>query len=128
MYSSALIDTNILIDHLRGKSSATDFIKSLIKNEVKLVCSVITRVELRAGMRLGEDEQINTLLHIFEEVPADTEVAEIAGNYMNVFMKSHGLAAGDAIVAATARRMAIPLYTLNTRHFPMEDIHVEAPY
>ena len=128
MQSSALIDTNILIDHLRGKSSSTDFLKSLIINETKLVCSVITRVELIAGMRPGEDNKLKTLLQIFEEISVDISVADIAGKYMNIFMKSHGLTAGDAIIAATAKIMGSTLYSLNIERFPMTDINVKAPY
>lgn len=128
MLPSALIDTNILIDHLRGKPSATDFLKSLIMDEIKLVCSVITRVELLAGMRSGEDKQIRGLLQLFEEVPVDVAAAELAGKYMNLYMKSHGLTAGDAILAATAKKTGAALYTLNAKHFPMADICVEVPY
>lgn len=128
MQSSALIDTNILIDHLRGRPSATDFLKSLIINETKLVCSVITHIELLAGMRSGEDKQIRSLLQIFDEAQVDIAIAELAGKYMNLFMKSHGLTAGDAILAATAKKMSTVLYTLNAKHFPMSDICVTIPY
>ncbi len=128
MQSSALIDTNLLIDHLRGKSAATDFLKALILDECKLICSVITRIELLAGMRPNEDMQIRSLLQIFEEAPVDPAVAELAGKYMSLFMKSHSLTVGDAILAATARKLGITLYTLNLKHFPMTDIDIEAPY
>lgn len=128
MQTSALIDTNILIDHLRGKSSSTDFLKSLIMDETKLVCSVITNIELIAGMRIGEEKQIRALLQIFEEIPVDIAVSDIAGEYMNIFMKSHGITVGDAILAATAKRRGITLYTLNAKHFPMNDIKIEVPY
>ncbi|NJD03094.1 MAG: type II toxin-antitoxin system VapC family toxin [Ruminiclostridium sp.] len=128
MQTSALIDTNVLIDHLRGRPSATDFLKSLIIDETKLVCSVITRVELLAGMRPGEDKGIRSLLQILDEAPVDIAVAELAGKYMNLYMKSHGLTAGDAILAATAKKLDITLYTINVKHFPMADIRVEAPY
>lgn len=128
MQYSALIDTNLLIDHLCGKPMATDFLKSLIFNENKLFCSVITRIELLAGMRPSEDMQIRSLLQIFEEVPVDHTVAGLAGKYMNQYMKSHCLMVGDAILAATARKLNITIYTLNVKHFPMTDILIEVPY
>lgn len=126
--SPVLIDTNILIDHLRGKPSSTDFIKSLIKTETKLLCSVITRIELLAGMRKGEEDIINSLLQIFQEVAVDSSIADSAGRYMNLYMKNYSLTPVDAILAATARKLNTPIYTLNIKHFPMEDIHVIAPY
>lgn len=124
----ALIDTNILIDHLRGKQSSTEFLTTLIKNEKKLLCSVITRLELFSGIRPGEEDFINSLLRIFQETNVDSAIADIAGKYMNQYMKSHGLTPVDAILAATAKKMNIPLYTLNKKHFPMTDIIVEVPY
>jgi len=128
MKPSILVDTNILIDHLRGRPAATDFLKSLIKDEIKLSCSVITRIELLAGMRFGEGKQINTLLKIFDELPVDNAIAEIAGKYMNEFMKSHALTTADAIIAATVKKYGSTLYTLNIKHFPMSDISVKSPY
>jgi len=68
------------------------------------------------------------LLQIFQEEPVDLTVAEFAGKYMNIYMKSHGLTAGDAILAATAKKMDAALFTLNAKHFPMADINVEIPY
>lgn len=128
MKPAFLIDTNILIDHLRGKPDATTFLKSLIKDEARLICSVITRIELLAGMRYGEGNQINALMQIFDEIPVDDATAEIAGKYMNEFMKSHGITTADAIIAATAKIHGSTLYTLNTKHFPMTDINVKSPY
>lgn len=128
MQSAVIIDTNILIDHLRGKTSSTEFLKSLITNETKLFCSVITHIELLSGIRSGEENKIKTLLQIFEEMPVDHDITELAGRYMNRYMKSHGLTAGDAIIAATAKKMGIILYTLNAKHFPMKDICVMVPY
>ncbi len=126
--SSVLIDTNILIDHLRGKSTSTQFLTSLIKDEKRLVCSIITRIELLAGIRPGEEEKMDSLLRLFREITVDAAVANAAGIYMNRFMKSHGLTTGDAIVAATAKTNGIPVYTLNTKHFPMKDIEIITPY
>lgn len=128
MKFSFLIDTNILIDHLRGKPTATYFLRSLIIDEAKLVCSIITRIELLAGMRSGEDNKIKSLLQMFEEAPVDHSTADIAGEYMLNYMKSHGLTTADAIIAATAKNLGCTLYTLNVKHFPMKDIKVKVPY
>ena len=124
----AVLDTNILIDHLRGKQSSTDFIKSLIADETKLLCSVITRIEILAGIRPGEENSINSLLKIFYEINVDTTIANLAGKYLNLYMKSHSLTPVDAIIAASAKKYNSIIYTLNVKHFPMEDIDVVIPY
>jgi predicted nucleic acid-binding protein len=125
---SAILDTNILIDHLRGKQSSTDFIKSLITNETKLLCSVITRIELFAGIRPGEENSINSLLKIFNEINVDVTIANLAGKYLNLYMKSRNLTPVDAIIAASAQKYNSTIYTLNHKHFPMKDIDVKIPY
>jgi len=125
---SVLLDTNILIDHLRGKPASTRLLKLLNEKETRLLCSVVTRIELLAGIRAGEEDSINSLLKIFHEVAVDTAIADSAGKYLNLYMKSHGLMPVDAILAATAKKNNVPVYTLNIKHFPMDDIDVEAPY
>jgi len=126
--ASVLVDTNILIDHLRGKVAATEFLKDSVLQNNKLFCSVITRIELMSGMRPGETPAIKKLLESFEEVEVTIEIADIAGLYMNKYAKSHGMNAADAIIAASAKHVNAQLYTLNTKHFPMKDIKILNPY
>ena len=123
-----LIDTNILVDHLRGKPEATHFLISSITSQNKVLCSVITRIELMCGMKTSEESIINKLLQTFEEIEVTKKVAIVAGSYMNKYAKSYGINAADAIIAATAKYYNANLYTLNLKHFPMKDINVEAPY
>jgi predicted nucleic acid-binding protein len=125
---SVLVDTNILIDHLRGKPETTVFFNRLIKQEAIFLTSVITRIELLSGLREAEEQKIKALLSVFREIPVDLNVAEIAGKYMNLYMKSNGLNTADAIIAATVKSTGSILYTLNGRHFPMADIQVDVPY
>ncbi|MEA4849079.1 MAG: type II toxin-antitoxin system VapC family toxin [Clostridiaceae bacterium] len=128
MTEPLLLDTNILIDHLRGKPAANDFLQANIINGTKMLVSVITRIELMCGMKPGEDERIRAFLSIFEEIMIDKDIAEIAGRYMNRYYKSNGLNTADAIIAASAKSRNAVLYTLNVRHFPLDDIHVIIPY
>jgi predicted nucleic acid-binding protein len=52
----------------------------------------------------------------------------VAGRYMTLFRKSHDINIADAIIAASALERKAVLYTLNDRHFPMNDIMVIRPY
>lgn len=123
-----LIDTNILIDHLRGKAQATEFLLASHANKVKMALSVITRIELMAGMKTSEQDKIERLLDIFEEINVTRDIAEAAGSYMNNYAKSHGLNIADAIIAASAKCIGASLYTLNKKHFPMQDVDIIVPY
>lgn len=126
--SVALYDTNILIDHLKGKQEATSLLLESIKSNVKSACSVITEIELLCGMRPEEANQLESFISCFEIVEVSIEVARIAGMYMNKYRNSHGINMADAIVAASAKCLNAKLYTLNTKHFPMKDIDVIRPY
>jgi predicted nucleic acid-binding protein len=123
-----LIDTNIFVDHLRGKEEAAEFLQACIDKYETVYYCVITRIELMAGMRQNELPVINELLGVFKEVSITKEIAYLAGLYMNKYMKSHGLNVPDAIIAAASSRLNSALYTLNAKHFPMNDIKVFKPY
>jgi predicted nucleic acid-binding protein len=126
--SVALYDTNILIDHLKGKQEATSALIQCIRSNIQTACSVISEIELLCGMRPDEATQLDNFLSSFEKVEVNAEIAKIAGLYMNQYRKSHGINMADAIVAASAKFLNAKLYTLNTKHFPMKDIDIIRPY
>ena len=123
-----LIDSDILIDHLRGRVEARDFIRGCLAGEDPPLCSVVTHAELLAGMRSDEESQLRALLAIFEARPVDQAVAEVAGRYRREFGKSHQVELPDAIIAGTAFVAGAALFTTNIKHYPMTDIRVERPY
>lgn len=125
---SVIIDTCILVDFLRGRPQAVETLKNRMLEQRKPWTSVITRIELMAGMRSGEEKAISRLLGVFEEVEVAVKIAAVAGHYMNKYAKSHGINTADAIIAASAKQLNASLYTLNEKHFPMQDVRVIVPY
>lgn len=128
MHKSLLIDSDILIDHLRKEKKALDFLDSEIENGSILFLSVISRAEIYAGLRKGEEEIISSLFEIITPVHVDTAIADKTGEYLRKFGKTHALNIGDAIIAATASEMKLTLATRNVKHYPMKDIIVLKPY
>jgi predicted nucleic acid-binding protein len=122
-----LIDSDVLIDHLRGKLQARKFLSASLDKELN-ICSVITQAEILAGMRAGEEGQVRALLSLFEFQPVTEAIAEEAGKYRREFGKSHGVELPDALIAGTALLRGVTLFTTNTKHYPMSDISVERPY
>ncbi|MCR4432245.1 MAG: type II toxin-antitoxin system VapC family toxin [Tepidanaerobacteraceae bacterium] len=122
-----LIDTNIFIDHLKGKKAAKETLKSL-SEAGEVYYSVVTRIELLACIREKETEDVENLLEIYKEKDVNREIGERAGRYMHEFFKSHALNIGDAIIAATADYLDAELITLNIKHFPMKDLKIKKPY
>jgi predicted nucleic acid-binding protein len=72
---SALVDTSILIDYLRGHESAGDLLERERASSA-LHGSEITRLEVLAGMRSAEEEPTRLLLSTLVWHDVDAEVAE----------------------------------------------------
>ncbi|MGH3427175.1 MAG: type II toxin-antitoxin system VapC family toxin [Mycobacteriales bacterium] len=115
-----VVDTSILIDHLRGHGAATDLIDGALSRGERPIASEVTRIEVLAGMRSSERRQTRALLGSLEWESIDEEVAEAAGDLAGRFRHSHpGIGVADYAIAATATLRRADLQTLNVRHFPM---------
>ena len=128
MSQSILVDSDILIDHLRKEKHALAFLSSEIEKGSFLFVSVISRIEILAGMRKGEEVAVGQLFELLMPIPVDEAIADRAGDYLRKYCKSHGLNIGDAIIAATAGEMSLNLATLNVKHYCMKDIGLLEAY
>jgi hypothetical protein len=128
MPQTLLIDSDILIDHLRKEQSALDYITKEIEDGSSLFISVISRIEILSGARKGEGETIQSLFELLTPVDVDLAIADRAGEYLMKFRKSNALSIGDSVMAATAREMGMKLITRNIKHYPMKDIEILKPY
>lgn len=117
---NVLIDTDILINFLRGREKAKEFLTSLI-NEDTIYCSVITVAEIFAGMKESEREETTGLIDSLNVISVNREIAEKAGHYKKT-QKSHELELDDCLIAATAFIKNAVLATGNGKHYPMKDI------
>ncbi|MFN2606542.1 MAG: type II toxin-antitoxin system VapC family toxin [Acidimicrobiales bacterium] len=116
---SALVDTSVLIDHLRGHNAAAAVLEAERTTDI-LHASEMTRLELLAGMRPAEDALTRSLLSTLAWHPVDAEVAERAGALGRRWLPSHRSVDGaDLAIAATAMLIGARLLTINVRHFPM---------
>lgn len=115
-----LIDTDILINFLRGKKKAREFLLTIVE-DATVYCSVITVAEIIAGMREHEKPQTIDLLDGFNIVGITREIAEKAGTY-KAQTRSQKLQLDDCFIAATAYILQATLATGNVRHYPMNDI------
>ncbi|MGC8471665.1 MAG: type II toxin-antitoxin system VapC family toxin [Acidimicrobiales bacterium] len=124
---SALVDTSILIDYLRGHAGAGDLLERERAADV-LHASEITRIEILAGMRPAEGDATRALLSTLVWHPVDAEIAEEAGALGRQWLPSHHtIDSADLAIAATAVRTGARLLTRDVRHFPMF-ANLQAPY
>ncbi len=126
-----VLDTSVFIDHLRGFEPATTYLMGLEEGSLHGIVSSVTHTELFAGerMRSGEREQIEMLLSLLKTVEVTSDIAREAGMLLSRFRRSHGLTPLDAIIAATALTLDVPLGTRNVKDFSfVPGLRATCPY
>jgi predicted nucleic acid-binding protein len=117
MQNSILVDTDVLVDFLRGHEKAVAFISEFSS---RIILSAVVVAELYAGVKgNAELTVLENFISLFRVVPLTAEMAKIGGLYKRDFGKSHGVGLADAILAATADAEKAELKTLNVKHYPM---------
>ncbi|NJL99612.1 MAG: type II toxin-antitoxin system VapC family toxin [Synechococcaceae cyanobacterium SM2_3_2] len=117
MTKKLLLDTDVLIDYLRGQEQAVAYLEILTEH---LLISSITVAELYAGVREGNERKtLDEFINAFDVVMVSKEITQIGGLYRRHYAKSHKIGLADAVIAATADLSQATLVTLNREHYPM---------
>jgi predicted nucleic acid-binding protein len=122
-----LLDSDMLIDHLRGYEPARQYLKRFEAGEVAGYLSIITVAELAARhMRQeAEETKVQHLLALFTHIDLDYAIAWRGGE----IRRHYQTRLADALIAATALMHHLRLATRNLQHFtPIEGLQVEKPY
>jgi hypothetical protein len=111
-----LLDASVAIDYLRGVRAALDVVDA----SEELVASEITRYEVLAGVKPGEEELTEDLLALPEWVAIDESIARRAAGLSRQYRAAFsGIEDTDYLIAATALELGARLLTTNVKHFPM---------
>jgi predicted nucleic acid-binding protein len=120
-----LLDTDVLIDFLRGQPQAVQLLED---TDCEFHVSAVSVAELYVGVRDGQEREVlDQLVGALRTIEISTEIAQQAGLWRREYGKSHGTGILDALIAACADALQIPLATLNVKHFPMLP-NISAPY
>jgi len=119
---SMLIDTDVLIEYLRGNPAVVENFTAAYAEGKHLCFSPVTKAEIIAGLRKGEEEITKRLFGLMKCLAINDRIGEKAGHYIKTYQASHNVEIADALIAATAGENSMPLWTLNKRHYPMKDI------
>jgi predicted nucleic acid-binding protein len=115
-----LVDSDVLIEHLRGKEPARDWLMQARRSSGPLAISVVSLTEIAGGMRTPERREVMRLLGSMQRFEVTKQVAWRASALMQEYRRSHsGIGLGDYLIAATALTEGLELATLNIRHYPM---------
>jgi len=113
-----IVDTDILIWHMRGNAKAQRAIEKL----GSFAMSAITYMEIVQGVR--NKKELRALRQFVQArgircIPVDPEVTARAIFLLEEYALSHGMEMGDALIAATVENQGETLYTGNTAHYKM---------
>lgn len=115
-----LVDTDVIINYLKGKNKSKDFLMRIIDGEVAGFFSVITEAELLSGARDDRDEaSIYAVLDVMEAIEVERDIAITAGKLRRKYYAAYNTELPDAIIAATAKERGLILATANEKHFRM---------
>ena len=116
MMKRILLDTDVVVDFLRGYDKAVTYLKS---HSSKIVLSSIVVAELYAGVRDDERKKLDEFVSLFSVFPITAEIAKAGGLLKRDYYRSHGVGLANALMAATAVAQNVEIKTLNTKHYPM---------
>ncbi len=112
-----VLDTSVLVDVLRGDTSAVTYVRHL--SDVP-ICSEVTRIEVARGLRSAERSAAEQLFRALSWLPVDEPIARRAGEPGRRWDRHRpGIALADLVIAATTEQIDAELATANVRHFPM---------
>lgn len=117
MADALMLDTDVMVDFLRGHPRAIALVKGYSGT---IILPSIVIAELYAGVQ-GDQElaAMDDFVALCRVVPITRELARAGGIHKRDYTKSHNIGLADAIVAATAQSEKADLKTLNVKHYPM---------
>jgi len=116
--ANVLIDTSIIIDHLRKQNKQATILYKLFE-QYTLHVATIVEFELFVGA-IDQQKQadVQIILQLCKILPFTSEAAQQAASiYQILRQQNQRIEIRDLFIAATALAFDLPLITLNTKHF-----------
>jgi len=113
-----ILDSDVLIEILRNNARTSRWVAARASTGEGLRYSPVSRAEIGAGMRTGEEQTIAALFAGLDAVTVDATTGELAGERLRRYRRSHALELADALIGASAVQHGELLATFNRRHYP----------
>jgi predicted nucleic acid-binding protein len=121
---SCLLDTDIVIDYLQRREYAYNLLEKWAAVGL-LAVSTLSHLEVYQGMKSGKEKATGIFLDGLVSIAVDISIARKAGSIIGDYRsKGMTVGTGDAIIAATALQMGVPLLTNNVEHYPFSGLRV----
>ena len=107
-------DTNIVIEYLKGDPFIAEKINGF---ETVYINDVVIMELFQRAHNKRELDFIKKSIMGFDVLTMHQEIVSLARGILDRYTLSHNMKIMDALIAATAMRYSIPLFTLNTKDF-----------
>ncbi|MEO1290643.1 MAG: type II toxin-antitoxin system VapC family toxin [Chloroflexota bacterium] len=125
---SLLVDTNILVDLLRNYPPATKWLNALGNTNIG-ISSIVYMEIIQGAPNKAELSVAIRFLAQFELIIVNDRDQQWAIRQLIKYNLSHHIDLNDALIASSAYRLQLPLYTRNLKHFtPIIPDLVKQPY
>ena len=109
-----LVDSSVWIDFFRGTESAVSSIASITKTNRIVICGQIKQEVLQGSRDLKAFQKLEKQMSIWDYEPeAPEDFTEAARIFSQLRWKGITLPPSDCLVAALAKRLHLPLHTLD---------------
>jgi predicted nucleic acid-binding protein len=111
-----IFDTDIIIHFEKGNKKALSVLQ---KTETRYISTQTYLELLQCPKSKRQQDQVKSYLadFNFETLPFSANIGHRAAIYIEEYSLSHGIMAGDAIIAATAIENNLPLCSSNAKHY-----------
>ena len=115
-----IIDSSVLIDHLRDDKRAVERLVTAAEQGHELWSVSVVRTEIYAGARPEEEADIGYLFSQLRWLDVGADLADQAGRLAATYGRTHpGIDTVDFLLASATQELGAELLTLNVKHFPM---------
>jgi len=121
-----LLDTTIIIDHLRGDKKVNSYLEEIGNRGDIAGCCCINITETYTGMKDKEKEKTDKFIESLYYFEVTKEIARLAGTLKQKYVKKgKTLATTDVIIAATAIAYGLILITKNVKHYLLPELVIK---
>jgi tRNA(fMet)-specific endonuclease VapC len=123
--SGYLLDSNVVIDWLKGTQAAIELLQRLSDEAEPVAVNAISVAETYSGLFPEDRERVARLIDRFEYWEVDLESARAAGALRFAYARrGRALALADTLLAAQAMVREATLVTNNARDFPYPELRI----